>query len=794
MKKIYAYPFICLFMACMGLIASCEREVDDLELATNPTTPDVFIDAFSAGLNYAAFGGSDVRAFQVDTDVKYEGTASMRVAVPNFNDPAGAYAGGVYFTSAPRDLSGYNVISFWAKASRSASIDLVGFGNDLGENKYQAAISGLSVNTNWRKYYIPIPDPARLTAERGMFFFSEGPENGEGYTFWIDEVKFEKLGTIAHLRATIMDGQDVTVQSETGATINVQGFAVANLPNGTDQRVEASAAYFAFASSDPSVATVSPSGQAMVMEAGTTVITATLGGRPAEGSLTIVSTGAPVLPMTPAPTPTQPSNKVISVFSNAYQNVPVDFFNGYWQFSTAQTFDVQVSGDDIKRYTNLNFVGIQFTAPTINATAMTHYHMDIWTPDPVGPATVFRVLLVDVGPDGSFEGTDNTSHEITIPSSMLRTESWVSLDIPLSSFTGLTSRARVAQIVLSGGLPNLFVDNVYFYDNGGGGGPTGPTVAAPTPTRPAANVLSVFSDAYTNVAGTDFNPNWGQATVVSQEMIAGNNTLRYAGLNYQGMQLGSNQNVANMQFLHLDVWTSNSSALSVFLISPGPLETAYAINVPTTGWASIDIPLSAFAGVNLSDVFQFKFEGNGTIYLDNIYFYRQGGGGGTTPTAAAPTPSLPQANVISLFSEAYTNVPVDTWRTDWSAATLTDVTVEGNAVKRYSALDFVGIETVANQINATSMTHFHIDVWSADFTFFGLKLVDFGANGAFGGGDDVEHQLDFNMPATGQWISYDIPLSQFVGLTTRGHMAQFILVGRATGANTIYVDNLYFHN
>jgi hypothetical protein len=794
MKKIYVYPVICLFLACMGLIASCEREVDELELAANPTTPEVFIDAFSAGLNYAAFGGSDVRAFQVDTDVKYEGTASMRIAVPDFEDPAGAYAGGVYFTSSPRDLSGYNVLTFWAKASRSASIDLVGFGNDLGENKYQTAIAGLDVNTNWRKYYIPIPDAARLTAERGMFFFSEGPENGEGYTFWIDEVKFEKLGTVAQPRSAIMNGEDVTVQAETGATVAVQAYAVANLPNGVDQRVETSPAYFAFASSDPSVATVSAAGQAMVMEAGTTVITATLGGRPAEGSLTIVSTGAPVLPLAPAPTPTRPADKVISIFSNAYQNVPVDFFNGYWQFSTAQTFDVQVSGDDIKRYTNLNFVGIQFTAPTINATSMTHYHMDIWTPDPVGPSSVFRVLLVDVGPDGTFGGNDNFSHEITIPSATLQSESWISLDIPLSSFTGLTSRTRLAQIVLSGNVPNVFVDNVYFYDNGGGGGPTAPTVAAPTPTRPAANVLSIFSDAYTNVANTDFNPNWGQATVVSQQSIAGNNTLSYAGLNYQGIQLGSSQNVSNMEFLHLDFWTANSTALNVYLISPGPQETAFALTVPTTGWSSIDIPLSSFAGVNLADVIQFKFDGNGTIYLDNLYFYRQGGGGGTTPTIAAPAPTLPQANVISLFSEVYNNVPVDTWRTDWSSATFADATVAGNAVKRYSALDFVGIETVANPIDATAMTHFHIDVWSADFTFFAIKLVDFGANGAFGGGDDVEHQIDFDMPATGQWISYDIPLSQFTGLTTRGHIAQFILVGRVTGANTVYVDNFYFHN
>ena len=85
----------------------------------------------------------------------------------------------------------------------------------------------------------------------------------------------------------------------------------------------------------------------------------------------------------------------------------------------------------------------------------------------------------------------------------------------------------------------------------------------------------------------------------------------------------------------------------------------------------------------------------------------------------------------------YTDVPVDTWRTDWSSAVLEDIMVAGNATKKYSELDFVGVETVANQIDATSMTHFHIDVWSADFTLFAVKLVDFGADGAFGGGDDV---------------------------------------------------------
>ena len=43
-----------------------------------------------------------------------------------------------------------------------------------------------------------------------------------------------------------------------------------------------------------------------------------------------------------------------------------------------------------------------------------------------------------------------------------------------------------------------------------------PPTAAPTPTTHAAtDVISVFSNAYTDLSGTDFYPNWGQGTVVS---------------------------------------------------------------------------------------------------------------------------------------------------------------------------------------------------------------------------------------------------------------------------------------
>ncbi len=181
------------------------------------------------------------------------------------------------------------------------------------------------------------------------------------------------------------------------------------------------------------------------------------------------------------------------------------------------------------------------------------------------------------------------------------------------------------------------------------------------------------------------------------------------------------------------------------------------------------------------------------IYFDDITFNPDGGGGGDEPTAAAPTPpGRDPNNVISLFSDAYTNVPVDTWRTDWSAAAYEEVTIDGNPTKKYSLLDFVGIETAANQLDITAMEYLHLDVWSPNFTFFGIKLVDYGADGAFGGGDDVEHQINFEAPAQGSWIEMNIPLSDFTGLTTRENIAQYILVAQPTGLATIFVDNFYF--
>ena len=353
-------------------------------------------------------------------------------------------------------------------------------------------------------------------------------------------------------------------------------------------------------------------------------------------------------------------------------------------------------------------------------------------------------------------------------------------------------------------------DNIVYFDNitfnQGGGSGTEPLTAAPTPTRDPANVISLFSDAYTNVPVDTWRTPWS-AAVLEDITIQGNPTKKYAQLDFVGIETVANPlDITGMTGFHIDVWSADFTFFGVKLVDFGAdgafgggddVEHQVNFNTPAQGqWVSLDIPLSEFAGLTTREhIAQYILVGQpsgaNTVYVDNVYFFT-GGSAATEPATAAPTPTRNPANVISLFSGPYTDVPVDTWRTSWSAAVLDDITIQGNPTKKYSQLDFVGIETVANPLDITEMTHFHIDVWSANFTFFGVKLVDFGADGAFGGGDDVEHQVNFNTPAQSQWVGLDIQMSEFAGLTTREHLAQYILVGQPSGANTVYVDNVYF--
>ena len=272
-----------------------------------------------------------------------------------------------------------------------------------------------------------------------------------------------------------------------------------------------------------------------------------------------------------------------------------------------------------------------------------------------------------------------------------------------------------------------------------------------------------------------------------------------------GSDIGSFSFDATNATLKIMVWKTVISDVGLkFVEANGEAQPEVKVaNTLVNEWEELTFDLSGSIGAGITGIIDqivvfpdFDLSGrtqDNVIYFDNITFSEQGGGGGgSEPEVAAPAPTEDPQDVISMFSDVYTDVAVDTWRTEWSDGLLQDVLVDGNPTKKYSSLNFVGVETLGpNLIDATAMTYFHMDMWTPDANDFKIKLVDFGADGEYGGGDDSEHEITFSAPATESWISYDIPLDDFTSLLHRDNIAQLIFVKGPLG--TIYIDNVYYY-
>ena len=789
-------------------VAGCERDLGVLDPAPFPPEAAVFHDGFGPGVQFSAFGGSKVDALDIEHDEVYRGTAALKFTVPAPSDPSGGYAGGVFFSVVPRDLTGFDALTFWARSSTAATINTIGIGNDnSGASRYPATVEGLPFSTRWTKYAVPIPLPAKLGEERGLFLIAEGSEYPVGYDIFFDDVQFERLGTLANPRPAIA-GQ--TVNGEVGGTLAIGGTTVTFDVNGRDQTVLAAPAYFTFASSDAGVASVTPDGSISLVGAGTAAITATLGSTAAAGAVT-VNVFAP--PTSAPPTPMVPPEDVISLFSDAYDDVPVDTWSADWDVADVE--DVAVQGDPAKRYTNLAYAGIEFTSQPVDASSMTYLHVDLWTNDP----SAFRIKLVDFGGNGVFGGGDDSEHEITLDTGTMppiASGQWNALDIPLADFAGLANRAHLAQMIISGASPTVYLDNVFFYTTEPPG-PTAPEEAAPTPPHPAANVVSLFSDAYDDATVDTWSASWDQADVEDVQ-IAGDAVKRYANLTFAGIEFTSAPvDASAATHFHFDFWTPDPTAapaaFRVKLVDFGAdggfgggddtehevaLTDASDPPLATGEWVGFDLAFADMTGLaNREHLAQLIISGDpNTVFVDNLYFYSAAA---TEPAEPAPAPAHAAEDVVSLFSDAYTDATVDTWSASWDQADVEDVQIAGDAVKRYANLTFAGIEFTSAPVDASAATHFHFDFWTPDPTAapaaFRVKLVDFGADGGFGGGDDTEHEITLNAAsdpplATGRWVRYDIPLTAFTGLTARGHLAQLIISG---DPNTVFIDNVYLH-
>ncbi|WP_439151927.1 carbohydrate-binding protein [Winogradskyella sp.] len=455
--------------AVLALALGCERDLnpDPSDESTFSSVGEIFTDNF-VGMGtdfYKPFGDSKFDAFSVDNEEGYESSASYRIDVPNANDPSGNYAGAILrVDGSGRDLTGYDALTFWAKASQGVSVDAFGFGQDFIQNKHQVTLNNVSIGTNWAKYTIPIPDASKLTEERGMFWYAAGTQGtgGSGYILWLDEIKFENTGTVAQPRPAMLEGQDLVEQTFIGSSRTISGLQETfNLENGQDVTVVPAPAYFDFSSSNVLTAQVDDSGQVSIVGSGDAIITAELAGLDVEGSLTLESLGE----FTQAPTPDRAPENVISLFSDAYDNVPVDYYNGFFApFQTTQggAPPLNIGGNQVINYTDLNFVGVGtfLNVAPVNATQMTHLHVDINVQEAIDSNDFIRLEILN-----GVQTANEISGTRTIAASDLISNEWVSFDIPLGEFNGLSIRDQLGLLffVSDATISNIYVDNIYYY-------------------------------------------------------------------------------------------------------------------------------------------------------------------------------------------------------------------------------------------------------------------------------------------------------------------------------------------
>lgn len=439
--------------AALALAAVLTLSACGSKSAAPPGPGDVFGDAINPGIDYQPFAGSDMTAQSIDSSASHSGSASFRVLVP-----ASGYVGGAFVSATARDLSPFNAVTFWVKASKAATLNVAGLGVDnTPSTPFKTERAAIPVTAAWTKVVIPIPLPAKLTAEKGLFHFAEGSDEG-AYTLWFDDIRYEALPA-AEIGAPAPAIATETRPLDIGATLQVNGASVTYPTPGAGATISAGNRFFTWASS-AAAATVDQDGVVAGVSVGSAAITAKLGTVDATGTTT-VNVAAAQAPAVAAPAPTLPAADVISLFSNAYTNVPVGTWSASWDL--ADVTDVQVAGNDVKKYTNLIFAGIDFTGTPIDASAMTHFHVDVWSPN----ATKFGVKLVNFG-------ATTTEHIVawnagTTPPFVQG--AWMSLDVPLADFTGMTFEA-LGQIILvdngDAGVPGdeagtFFIDNVYFH-------------------------------------------------------------------------------------------------------------------------------------------------------------------------------------------------------------------------------------------------------------------------------------------------------------------------------------------
>ena len=359
--------------------------------------------------------------------------------------------------------------------------------------------------------------------------------------------------------------------------------------------------------------------------------------------------------LTAAPAPTKDADKVMSIYSNAYTAF-TSYNYGAWGQSTVVTPET-VGGDEMLKLTKYNYLGFEYYT-NLDLSGMKYLHIDV-LPQQAMTLGITPIL---------FEGT--TVFEKSTSVGELTVGEWNSIDLPLSAFgLDFSNPSHQLKIDMGSGSDIVYIDNIYFWTEEGGGDPD-PFVltAAPTPTHNETEdqVFSVFSDAYTWATPDGHFSNWGGGNPVLVQLTETDAVIKVENFNYVGHEFGKTVDLRGYT-LHVDVLSTDQNTIGITPITQAG-EKSKTFNVTKGEWTSLDIPATDWESpIDLQYTFQIKFDGGNsvtTLYLDNVYFWKksEGGGGDPTPTSGEGNFTIPtglNAGKVLNYTWAYKQVGMD---------------------------------------------------------------------------------------------------------------------------------------
>ena len=164
---------------------------------------------------------------------------------------------------------------------------------------------------------------------------------------------------------------------------------------------------------------------------------------------------------------------------------------------------------------------------------------------------------------------------------------------------------------------------------------------------------------------------------------------------------------------------------------------------------------------------------------------------------------MDSADVVSLFSDAYTSALNGVNSTGWSDGPSTEMDVNGNTIKKFEGVVYTGFD-VPGDVSTGSAETLSITLFRTMSSDFEIKLVDL----TNGGGTGFYYIPAAQMPVN-QWVTVDIPMSSFRGndSMTGGpiaadHNIDQLVVKPMNNFDpnvngpreTFYMDDMYFSN